>query len=284
MKRKRSKSGYVIFGYILVIVGLLLPLTGFMSMSVRNFNENRNFKAYVEENQATDEAEREGIEAYNDRFEENYMIDPFDNEKYQAEYDFYREHPDKVFAYLTIPKLDINKPIYLDASQDHLARGVAHVYGTSLPVDGVNRRSVIAGHRGWYGDTMFLNLHKLESGDEMIVTKDGEALKYIVSDTEVIDPSDWEALQPRAGQDMLTMLTCEPLRPPRTQRLLINAVREEVPEETVQETPQEVDETEKAAPVDPSVKRLNLVIYLVTLVLLGALIAAIVKFVRYLRK
>lgn len=155
MKRKRNKSMYVIVGYLLVILGILLPLSGFFSMSVRNLSEKSQYEKYIRENKSTDEREKEGIEAYNQRFDENYMIDPFDNEEYNAEYDFYREHPDKVFAFLTIEKLDIKKPIYLDASQDHLSKGVAHVYGTSLPVGGINSRSVIAGHRGWYGDLMF---------------------------------------------------------------------------------------------------------------------------------
>ncbi|WP_306489455.1 sortase, partial [Anaerococcus octavius] len=62
------------------------------------------------------------------------------------------------FAYLSIPKLDKHLPLYLDASLDHISTGVAQVDGTSIPIGGAGTRSVIAGHRGWWTDTMFFML------------------------------------------------------------------------------------------------------------------------------
>lgn len=83
---------------------------------------------------------------------------------------------------------------------------------------------------------------------------------------------------------MITLLTCEPLRPPRHQRLLINAVREEIPSETPDLAPELKETLTDVVQVDPSVKKLNIGIYIVTLLLLAALVFAVIKFIKYLIK
>ncbi|MGI5949813.1 class C sortase [Peptoniphilus sp.] len=270
--KNRDKNFYTIFGYILIIIGISLPLYGFWNMSYRNISAKSGYEKFVQEskNSAVD---AKGIEDYNNKIKNNNIVDPFTAEDYSATYDFYKENPDEVFAYLKIPKLGITKPIYLDASYEHLDMGVAHIDGTSLPVGGVNRRSVIAGHRGWYRDLMFFNLHKLDVGDDVTIVRGDESLKYKVSDTEVILPTDWEALQPREGVDMLTLLTCERLRPPRPKRLLVNCVR-------VEDAP--VAESAEDIKVDSSVKGLDILIYVVTIVLLALLVLTIFKFIKYI--
>lgn len=43
-----------------------------------------------------------------------------------------------------------------------------------------NNRSVIAGHRGYFEDLMFLNLGKLKTGDDVFIYRNGESLHYAV--------------------------------------------------------------------------------------------------------
>lgn len=274
-KKTKSKNFYSIFGYILIIIGISLPLYGFWNMSYRNISAKAKYEEYLKKAEVTKEEEA-AVKSYNDRIKNNYIVDPFTAEEYSATYDFYKKNPDEIFAYLKIPKLDITKPIYLDASYKHLDMGVAHIDGTSLPVGGVNRRSVIAGHRGWYRDLMFYNLHKLEVGDDVIIVRGDRELKYKVSDTEVILPSDWDALQPKEGVDMITLLTCEPLRPPRPKRLLVNCVR-------VEDAPVEEKKAEDVK-VDSSVKGLDILIYVVTAALLALLVLTIFKFIKFIMK
>ena len=57
---------------------------------------------------------------------------------------------DEIFAVLSIPKIELEMPIYLGATNDHLSLGAAHLSQTSLPVGGSNTNCVIAGHRGWH--------------------------------------------------------------------------------------------------------------------------------------
>ena len=261
----------VIIGYIFILLGIFLPLLAFTSMSYREIMADKNYASFkAKDSQVTDD-----LIDYNKEVvkRESNIIDPFDNEEYQGAHDIKGIDKDEVFAYLIIPKLDMKKPIYLDATYDHLDWGVAQVEGTSLPLGGMSTRSVIAGHRGWWGDLMFYNVDKLEVGDEIFIDGRTGLLEYRVTGTDIISPSDWESILPVAGKDMVTLLTCHPKRPPRPKRLLINAERVE----------------EKKADVKPVVEEktevnyLKYVIYLVTIIGWLAMVLVFIRMMGYIR-
>lgn len=166
--------------------------------------------------------------AYNQKIKETDISveDPFTTEDYENKYEMFRT-TNTPFAYLSIPKLDKYLPIYLDATNEHISKGVAQVAGTAIPIGGAGTRSAIAGHRGWWGDTMFLYVDELESGDYIYIERADQTMRYVVSDKEIIGPYDWDKLAPRGDLDMITLLTCSPFLPPRPDRLLVNAIRDE---------------------------------------------------------
>ena len=261
----------VIIGYLFILLGIFMPLLAFTSMSYRELMANKNYASFkARDSQVTDD-----LIDYNKKVikGDSNIIDPFDNEDYVGAYDIKGIDKDEVFAYLIIPKLDMKKPIYLDATFDHLDWGVAQVEGTSLPLGGMSTRSVIAGHRGWWGDLMFYNVDKLDVGDEIFIDGRTGLLEYRVTGTDIISPSDWESILPVAGKDMVTLLTCHPKRPPRPKRLLINAERVE----------------EKKADVKPVVEEktevnyLKYVIYLVTIIGWLAMVLVFIRMVGYVR-
>lgn len=131
----------------------------------------------------------------------------------------------EVFGVLSIPKLDIELPIYLGATYQHMNDGTAHLSQTSLPIGGSNTNCVIAGHRGWNGASYFLNITELESGDKVIITNLWEALTYEVTRTEIIEPNDVEKILIQPGKDMLTLLTCHPYGSGGRQRYLVYCER-----------------------------------------------------------
>ncbi len=261
----------VIIGYIFILLGIFLPLLAFTSMSYREIMADKNYASF----KAKDSQVTEDLIDYNKEVVkgESNIIDPFDNEEYQGAHDIKGIDKDEVFAYLIIPKLDMKKPIYLDATYDHLDWGVAQVEGTSLPLGGMSTRSVIAGHRGWWGDLMFYNVDKLEVGDEILIDGRTGLLEYRVTGTDIISPSDWESILPVAGKDMVTLLTCHPKRPPRPKRLLINAER--VEEKKADVKPVVEDKTE--------VNYLKYVIYGITLIGWIAMVLVFIRMVGYIR-
>lgn len=213
----------VLIGYLFILFGIFMPLMAFSSMSYREIIADKRYAAFREK----DESVTDDLKKYNEDVTkgDTNIIDPFDNEDYDGYYDIKGIDKNEVFAYLIIPKLDMKKPIYLDATYKHLDLGLAQVEGTSLPLGGKSMRSVIAGHRGWWGDLMFYNVEKLEAGDDIFIDGRSGLLKYKVTGQEIIDPSDWEKVLPIENKDIVTLLTCHPKRPPRPKRLLINAER-----------------------------------------------------------
>ena len=49
-------------------------------------------------------------------------------------------------GYITIPKIDVNLPIYEGTSDDVLVKGVGHLEGSSYPLGGAGTHSVLTGH------------------------------------------------------------------------------------------------------------------------------------------
>ena len=117
---------------------------------------------------------------------------------------------DEVFGVITIPRLQLEMPIYLGATYKHMADGAAHLSQTSLPIGGENTNCVIAGHRGWGGASYFRYITELEAGDEVIITNLWGELRYTVVETKIIDPNDVEEILIQQDRELLTLLTCHP--------------------------------------------------------------------------
>ena len=117
---------------------------------------------------------------------------------------------DEVFGVITIPRLQLEMPIYMGATYKHMADGAAHLSQTSLPIGGENTNCVIAGHRGWGGASYFRDITELEAGDEVIITNLWGELRYTVVETKIIDPNDVEEILIQQDRELLTLLTCHP--------------------------------------------------------------------------
>lgn len=116
-----------------------------------------------------------------------------------------------IIGFISIPKMEVELPIFLGANTDNMLKGAVHLTETSYPVGGENSNSVIAAHRGYFKAEMFRHIDKLEVGDDIYIRNFRETLTYRVTETKIISPTDvWELLiQP--GHDMVTLITCHPL-------------------------------------------------------------------------
>lgn len=135
--------------------------------------------------------------------------------------------PDEIFGVLSIPAIDLEMPIYLGATEQHMADGAAHLSQTSLPIGGMDTNSVIAGHRGYSGASYFRYLDKLHVGDRVSVTNLWETLTYRVCEIRIIDPSDVEEILIQPGRELLTLLTCHPYASGGRQRYVVYCERSE---------------------------------------------------------
>ncbi|MFF9564294.1 class C sortase [Leifsonia sp. NPDC014704] len=143
-----------------------------------------------------------------------------------SEFDYWKmlDTPTRTMSRIQIPKINADLPIYHGTSEATLAEGAGHLQGTSLPVGGKDTRSVITAHRGLADATMFTDLDKITIGDRFTLTTFGQVLTYQVIDTRVVDPGDTTTLRQRAGEDLVTLVTCTPLGI-NTHRILVTGER-----------------------------------------------------------
>ena len=128
---------------------------------------------------------------------------------------------DEVFGVLEIPAMDLTMPIYLGASDEHLAAGTAVLGQTSVPIGGDSTNAVIAGHRGWQGADYFRHIDLLQVGDEVTVTNLWEKLTYTVTEISIIQPHEVEKIRIQPNRDLLTLLTCHPYASGGRQRYVV---------------------------------------------------------------
>ena len=132
---------------------------------------------------------------------------------------------DEIIGVLEIPAMELTMPVYLGASDDHLAAGAAVLGNTSAPIGGVNTNCVIAGHRGWKGADYFRHIDKLAVGDTVRLTNLWETLTYMVADIQIIQPHEVEKIKIQQGRDLLTLLTCHPYASGGKQRYVVYCER-----------------------------------------------------------
>lgn len=128
------------------------------------------------------------------------------------------------FASIEIPKLNLEIPVYLGATENELSKGIGQVEGSSLPIGGESTHTVLAGHRGMGTKAMFRNLDVLQPGDTFFIYTLEGRLEYHVYDVEVILPHETENLQINEGKDLASLITCHPYRA-NSHRLVVHGER-----------------------------------------------------------
>ena len=134
---------------------------------------------------------------------------------------------DEVFGVISIPAMELEMPIFLGATEQHMADGAAHLSQTSLPIGGENTNCVIAGHRGYNGASYFRYIDKLKVGDMVSITNLWETLTYRVCEIKIIDPHDVTEILIQPGRELLTLLTCHPYASGGKQRYVVFCERVE---------------------------------------------------------
>ncbi len=128
---------------------------------------------------------------------------------------------DEIIGVLEIPAMELTMPVYLGASDAHLAAGAAVLGNTSAPIGGDNTNCVIAGHRGWRGADYFRYIDRLQVGDTVKLTNLWEILTYTVTDIQIIQPHEVDKIKIQQSRDLLTLLTCHPYASGGRQRYVV---------------------------------------------------------------
>ena len=135
---------------------------------------------------------------------------------------------DEIIGVLEIPAMELTMPVYLGASDAHLAAGAAVLGNTSAPIGGNSTNCVIAGHRGWKGADYFRHIDRLAVGDTVTLTNLWETLTYTVADIQIIQPHEVEKIKIKPNRALLTLITCHPYASGGRQRYVVCCERTEV--------------------------------------------------------
>ena len=135
---------------------------------------------------------------------------------------------DEIIGVLEIPAMELTMPVYLGASDEHLAAGAAVLGNTSAPIGGDDTNCVIAGHRGWKGADYFRHIDRLQVGDTVTLTNLWKTLTYTVADIQIIQPHEVDKIKIQSDRDLLTLITCHPYASGGRERYVVYCERTEV--------------------------------------------------------
>ncbi len=217
-----------IFFGIIFLIGLLLVLYP----TVSNFLSNREQKKVIREysnivnNMDKEEKETMYNEAvdYNKKIYENGMIDYSNPDAVKGYNDILDVSGTGIMGYISIPKINVELPIYHGTSDGVLQVAVGHLEGSSLPVGGENTHCVLSGHRGLPSADLFTHLDRLNVHDVFTISVLDKTLVYEIDQIKVVAPGDTQYIQIEDGKDYCTLLTCTPYGI-NTHRLLVRGRR-----------------------------------------------------------
>lgn len=200
-------------------VGLIISLYPLISNIYSRRNQMDVINKYQEDIEKIDGQEManelELANAYNRKLNQTIVLtDPFDPSAIDMAddvyYDILNYTDDGVMAYINIPKIDVNLPIYHGTDSEHMLKGVGHLVGTSFPVGGIDTHAVLSAHSGLSTAELFTNLADLKKGDLFYIHVLDDVLAYEVDKINVVKPDETNDLKIVPGQDYVTLVTCTP--------------------------------------------------------------------------
>ena len=214
----------IIMGALCISYPFIAKAIGYLNQSEAISNYQENVKIYSEEKK---KEELEKAENYNEELQKDSYIDiSLDNEKTEDNSYLNVLNVGEIMAYINIPKIDANLPIYHGISNDILNAGIGHLESSSLPIGGKGTHCVLTGHTGLANRKMFDDIRELQIGDEFYIYVLDRVLKYQVDNISTVLPEETEAIRITPNEDYVTLVTCTP---PvlNTHRLLVRGTRDE---------------------------------------------------------
>ena len=226
MKKKRNVISTAIL-VVLLLVGLSVMLYPTVSDWWNSRVQTRAIATYNQsvEQMDTGDKERLLMEAHSYNATLSHLTAPFTNWEDAGNYGKILDISGTgIMGYISIPKIQVELPIYHGTSAEVLNVAVGHLQGSSFPVGGENTHAVISAHRGLPSAKLFSDLDQLVEGDTFTVTILDEVLTYEVEKIFIVKPDELDKLAIIPGGDYVTLMTCTPYGI-NSHRLLVRAHR-----------------------------------------------------------
>lgn len=226
---------------VLVLIGVTLLVYPYASYRLSERDQSYVVQQYDDSlakmiaKQMEDEWER--AQMYNASLVTNVLYDPFASGQDDMDEEYLsilNLDGNGVMCHISIPKINVDLPVFHGVSASTLEKGVGHLEGSSLPVGGAGTHTILTAHTGINSAKLFTDLTELLIGDEFYIYTLDQILAYRVDNILIVEPENVEALEPAWGKDYATLVTCTPYG--------INSHRLLVRGERVDYTPEEIED------------------------------------------
>ncbi|EFF62015.1 class C sortase [Enterococcus faecium] len=251
MKPKKRKLLDLLMLFLL-LSGIGVLAYPFVSDELNNYLDQQIISHYqqqaVKENEEVMAKIQENMTKKNQQLAKeggNPGADPFTKKKEPAKKDrtYFEKH---TIGILTIPKINVNLPIFDQTTMKLLEKGACLLEGTSYPIGGKSTHAVLSSHRGLSQAKLFTNLPQLKIKDHFYIEINGQYLAYQVDQIKTVEPTETEALQIQEDQDLVTLVTCTPYMI-NSHRLLVRGHRIVVEPEEIKESLEKVKQAKCTA-------------------------------------
>ena len=251
MKPKKRKLLDLLMLFLL-LSGIGILAYPFVSDALNNYLDQQIISHYQQ--QAVKENEEVMAKIQEDMTKKNQQLakeggnpgaDPFTKKKEPVKKDrtYFEKH---TIGILTIPKINVNLPIFDQTTMKLLEKGACLLEGTSYPIGGKSTHAVLSSHRGLSQAKLFTNLPQLKIKDHFYIEINGQYLAYQVDQIKTVEPTETEALQIQEDQDLVTLVTCTPYMI-NSHRLLVRGHRIVVEPEEIKESLEKVKQAKCTA-------------------------------------
>lgn len=251
MKPKKRKLLDLLMLFLL-LSGIGILAYPFVSDALNNYLDQQIISHYqqqaVKENEEVMAKIQENMTKKNQQLAKeggNSGVDPFTKKKEPVKKDrtYFEKH---TIGILTIPKINVNLPIFDQTTMKLLEKGACLLEGTSYPIGGKSTHAVLSSHRGLSQAKLFTNLPQLKIKDHFYIEINGQYLAYQVDQIKTVEPTETEALQIQEDQDLVTLVTCTPYMI-NSHRLLVRGHRIVVEPEEIKESLEKVKQAKCTA-------------------------------------
>ena len=244
-RRKSKKKSHRVSNLVLVLILLIgAAIVAYPSFSEywNSLHQSRAIMGYAQRVAELTNEEYETIWSsaldYNERLLDlpnRWLVEHDENLKADYETQLNADGTGNM-GFITIPKINVNLPVYHGTSDSVLQTSIGHIAGTSLPAGSPHTdeedflipdfasHCVLSGHRGLPSARLFSDLDAMEVGDIFYLTILDQTLTYEVDKITVILPEEMEELEFVPGKDLCTLMTCTPYGI-NTHRLLVRGSR-----------------------------------------------------------
>ncbi|SKA14619.1 sortase A, partial [Pilibacter termitis] len=227
-KNKGKRSPLLISAILLIVFGmivLLYPIVGNILANLERSEARTSYDTTMKKMSQEKKGEAwELAEEYNNYIFSKQEGTTTSEVEYKKVLDL-GDTKNNVMGTIDIPAIDIVQlPFYHGTDMKTLDKGLGHFQPSSVPVGGVNTRSVITGHSGVKNQVLFTDIRNLKEGDLFFINVLGKRLAYEIDSFEEILPSEVEKVKITPGRDVVTLLTCTPPGI-NTYRLIVNGHR-----------------------------------------------------------